>query len=52
MFEYIFQPKIKVLEASINEREKRISKLRTQKNKIEDKVFTNFCKQIRVANIR
>jgi hypothetical protein len=41
-----------VLQASIDEREKRISKLRVQKNKIEDAVFTAFCKQIRVANIR
>jgi hypothetical protein len=40
------------LQASIDEREKRISKLRIEKNKIEDAVFTAFCKQIRVANIR
>jgi hypothetical protein len=46
------QPKIKALQASINEREKRISKLRIQKNKIEDAVFADFCKQIRVPNIR
>jgi len=47
-----FQPKIKALQAAINEREKRISKLRIQKNKIEDAIFADFCKQIHVANIR
>ena len=47
-----FEPKIKALQAAINEREKRISKLRIQKNKIEDAVFADFCKQIHVANIR
>jgi hypothetical protein len=41
-----------VLQASIDEREKRISKLRVQKNKIEDAVFAEFCKEIHVANIR
>ena len=40
------------LQSSIDEREKRISKLRVQKNKIEDAIFTDFCKQIHVANIR
>jgi structural maintenance of chromosome 1 len=47
-----YEPKIKALQASINEREKRISKLRIQKNKIEDAIFADFCKQIHVANIR
>ncbi|CAF1161690.1 unnamed protein product [Adineta steineri] len=47
-----FDPKINALQASIDEREKRISKLRIQKNKIEDAVFADFCKQIHVANIR
>jgi len=47
-----YEPKIKALQAAIDEREKRISKLRIQKNKIEDAVFHEFCKQIRVSNIR
>ncbi|UJR14762.1 hypothetical protein I4U23_001752 [Adineta vaga] len=47
-----YEPKIKALQAAINEREKRISKLRIQKNKIEDAVFADFCKQIHVSNIR
>ncbi|UJR31961.1 hypothetical protein I4U23_019434 [Adineta vaga] len=47
-----FEPRINVLQASIDEREKRISKLRIEKNKIEDVVFTEFCKQIHVSNIR
>ncbi|CAF0856463.1 unnamed protein product [Adineta ricciae] len=48
----VYEPKIKALQAAINEREKRISKLRVQKNKIEDAVFADFCKQIHVSNIR
>lgn len=47
-----FQPKIKALQSAIADREKRISKLRVQKNKIEDAIFADFCKQIHVANIR
>ncbi|CAF4694918.1 unnamed protein product, partial [Rotaria sp. Silwood2] len=47
-----YEPRINALQASIDEREKLISKLRIEKNKIEDAVFTEFCKQIRVANIR
>ncbi|CAF4694112.1 unnamed protein product [Rotaria sp. Silwood1] len=47
-----YDPKIHALQTSIDDREKRISKLRTQKNKIEDPIFADFCKHIRVANIR
>ncbi|CAF1441180.1 unnamed protein product [Adineta steineri] len=47
-----YEPKINVLQATIDEREKRISKLRVQKNKIEDAIFAEFCKQIHVSNIR
>ncbi|CAF4674352.1 unnamed protein product, partial [Rotaria sp. Silwood2] len=45
-------PKIHALQTAIDEREKRISKLRTQKNKIEDAIVADFCKHINVANIR
>ena len=47
-----FDPKVAALQASINEREKRISKIQAKKNQIEDRVFAEFCKQIHVANIR
>ncbi|CAF3075869.1 unnamed protein product [Rotaria socialis] len=47
-----YDPRINALQASIGEREKVISKLRMEKNKIEDVVFVEFCKQIHVANIR
>ncbi|CAF2037932.1 unnamed protein product [Rotaria magnacalcarata] len=46
-----YEPRINALQASINEREKLLTKLGTEKNKIEDAVFMEFCKQIGVANI-
>ena len=47
-----FEPRIRALKASIAEREKSVAKIQAKKNQIEDGVFTEFCKQIHVANIR
>ena len=47
-----YDPNIQSIRASIAEREKTISKLQEKKNEIEDRVFTTFCRQIAVANIR
>ncbi|CAF3528620.1 unnamed protein product [Rotaria socialis] len=47
-----YEPKVTALQVTIDEREKRISKLRLQKNKIEDAIFAEFCKHIHVSNIR
>jgi hypothetical protein len=52
MFVSYLKPKMELLRASIDERQQRIDQLRSQKNHIEDTVFTEFCQQIHVANIR
>lgn len=38
--------------AAVSNREKEIKKIQHEKNKVEDEVFSSFCNQIGVANIR
>jgi structural maintenance of chromosome 1 len=47
-----YDPKIKEIETRINDRLIRIKKLKQDSNKIEDEIFSEFCKEIKVDNIR
>lgn len=46
------EPRIAEIEKKIAQRAEKIKKVRVEANRIEDEVFGDFCKEIRVENIR
>ncbi len=46
------QPETATIERRMADREGKIKKLRDQQNTVEDEIFTDFCAQIGVSNIR
>merc|ERR1712223_1169097 len=47
-----FGPRIRVIEVSMEKRERQIDETKEEMNNVEDKIFGKFCKNIGVANIR
>lgn len=47
-----FEPRIKEIDRRMSERGEKIKDLETKMNNVEDEVFSEFCKQIGVDNIR
>merc|ERR1712226_710701 len=47
-----FSPRIRVIEVSMEKRERQIDETKEEMNNVEDKIFGKFCKNIGVANIR
>ncbi len=52
LFVCICQPETATIERRMADREGKIKKLRDQQNTVEDEIFTDFCAQIGVSNIR
>ena len=47
-----FGPRIRIIEVSMEKRERQIDETKEEMNNVEDKIFGKFCKNIGVANIR
>ncbi len=47
-----YDPKIKEIEARIAARAVKIAKLQQDRNKIDDEIYQDFCREIKVENIR
>ena len=47
-----FDPKIKEIEKRMLERSEKIKEVKQSTNKIEDEIYSEFCKKIKVENIR
>ena len=46
------QPNVQSMERQMAERAKRLKKVKEKHNTVEDEIFTKFCTEIGVANIR
>jgi len=47
-----FEPTVQAIEKAMTEREKKIKKIQQKSNVVEDEIFTKFCTEIGVENIR
>merc|ERR1711860_68521 len=48
----VFDPRTREIEAKMTQREKKIETTKDLMNTVEDRIFSKFCKEIGVSNIR